>query len=246
MIAVEICINCDSNQTVSESVGAAYSGGASTVELCGSMHLDGLTPTANQIIDSRNAFKNRVGLMVMIRPRQGDFYFSAQELDTMIRQINIASDSGADGIVIGVLNRKDNSVDTTSLSYLMEECLKKNLQVTFHRAFDATPNPIETLELLIDFGINRVLTSGTEWGQSKTALHGIEKLKQIVEISRNKIEVVIGGGIRSRNVTEVLNSVPLKNNKVSVHSYSGVQVNGITTLDEVKSLVEIVGKIEYL
>ena len=74
MVKFEVCINCDGKQSVTEAVGYAYAGGASTVELCGAMHLDGLTPTQEHIIEARKAFKDRSGLMIMIRPRGGDFF----------------------------------------------------------------------------------------------------------------------------------------------------------------------------
>ncbi|MFZ1291106.1 MAG: copper homeostasis protein CutC, partial [Melioribacteraceae bacterium] len=63
MIKVEVCINCDGAQSVKDSVEAAYLGGASTIELCGAMHVNGLTPKMSQIVEARKAFKNRHGLM---------------------------------------------------------------------------------------------------------------------------------------------------------------------------------------
>ena len=76
MIEVEICINSDSEQKIADSVGAAYFGGASRVELCSAMHLEGLTPTIEQIKLARKAFKERPGLNVMIRPRTRDFCYN--------------------------------------------------------------------------------------------------------------------------------------------------------------------------
>ena len=239
MVKFEVCINCDGEQSVTESVGYAYSGGASTVELCGAMHLDGLTPTKDQIIEARKAFKDRSGLMIMIRPRSGDFFYSKQELDLMCQQIEAAADSGADGVVFGILNQHDISVHREDLSYLIAECLKRQLTVTFHRAFDAIPNKLDALEVLIDLGVNRVLTSGTLWGKNNKALDGIETLKRIIEVSGNRIEVVIGGGINVENISEILKSLPTEKNNISVHSYSGVLKEGNVDPEKIVSLVKL-------
>ena len=91
----------------------------------------------------------------------------------MQQQIIIAAEAQADGVVLGVLSKKDNCVAIDSLHKLMKTSGKYNLKVTFHRAFDATPNPLETLEALIDFGVDRILTSGTTWNDQRPAIAGI-------------------------------------------------------------------------
>jgi copper homeostasis protein len=241
MIKVEVCINCDGAQSVKDSVEAAYLGGASTIELCGAMHVNGLTPKMSQIVEARKAFKNRHGLMVMIRPRAGDFSYSEKEISEMKQQIKIASDSGADGVVLGVLN-KNNNIDIESMNQLMEICKQNNLKITFHRAFDAMQNPIETIELLIKVSVSRILTSGTLWEENKSALEGTNNLNQFINKAKNKIEIVIAGGINNQNVGMILDRLNLSKSKISVHSYSGVQENGFTNLELVKSLVSEVKK----
>ncbi|MBK7105469.1 MAG: copper homeostasis protein CutC [Ignavibacteriae bacterium] len=242
MIKVEVCINCDGEQSLRDSVEAAYSGGASTIELCGEMQVDGLTPKLDSITEARKAFREKSGLMVMIRPRAENFSYSKKEIFEMKEQIKIASNAGADGVVFGVLNNQNN-LDVDSMISLIELSKQNNLLITFHRAFDATPNPIETIELLINLGVNRVLTSGTKWGNKKSALDGITCLNQIIEKAKNKIEIVIAGGVNNKNVGIILNQLNLSYCKISVHSYSGVQKNGFTQTELVKSLVEQVEKI---
>ena len=83
VVKIEICIEAASEEGVKDAVRAAYLGGAATVELCSAMHLDGLTPDPQHIIAARQAFGNRPGLMVMVRPRAGDFCFSPAEVDLM-------------------------------------------------------------------------------------------------------------------------------------------------------------------
>ncbi len=243
MVEVEVCINSDCIQNVGDSVKSAVLGGASRIELCSAMHYDGLTPKAERVIEARNSLEGQVSLMVMIRPRPGDFIYSKEEIREMHNQIKIASDAGADGVAFGVLKKHDSCLDLISLNKLMQVSANYNLKTTFHRAFDAIPNQLEALDILIDLGIDRILTSGTKWGQNKTALNGINILKQIIDKAEDRIEVVIGGGINSGNVGFILNNFPLNYNKISVHAYSGAQINGLTSAQAVRLLVKTVKEV---
>ena len=49
--------------------------------------------------------------------------------------------------------------------------------VTFHRAFDWTRNPFESLEDIIDIGCERILTSG----QQPTAILGSHLIRDLVD-----------------------------------------------------------------
>jgi copper homeostasis protein len=236
MIKTEICINCDKISEMSKAVKAAFSAGADTVELCSAMHLDGLTPKQEFIIEARKEFQNKTGLMVMIRPREGDFCYSKKELTEMKKLIISAAQLGANGVVFGVLN-KTNNIDSDAMNSLIEVCRKFNLFTTFHRAFDTLVNPLESLELLVRLGVDRILTSGTKWGAGKTAIDGIDNLRQLTEAAKSRIEIVIAGGINSKNVKEILQKLPLNGNNISVHAYSGVQEDGITTFDAVSELI---------
>lgn len=240
MVKVEICINSDCLLCVRESANIAYQGGASTIELCSAMQFNGLTPKREHIIEARESFNRKNGLMVMIRPRNGHFAYFRQEIQVMVQQIKTAAEVGADGVVFGALRKSDHCIDVDSLRELMATSRKYNLKVTFHRAFDATPDPLTALDILIESGVDRVLTSGTIWEKLETALAGVKRLNQIIVNARGRIEIVIGGGINSQNVEPLLHDLPLMGNKISVHAYSGVQVNGIISLEKVKSLVNAV------
>jgi copper homeostasis protein len=240
MIKIEACINSDTIDNVQNSVKVAYLGGASRVELCSSMQFDGLTPSKEHIIEARKAFGNRKGLMVMIRPRKGDFSYSKPEILEMHRQIQMAAEAGADGVVFGVLNKNDNRLNKNVFQELLQTSNANNLHVTFHRAFDATPNPLETLDQLLELGVHRILTCGVPWGRKGNALDGIGKLNQYIYQVNGKIEIVIGGGVNPSNVKEILSNLTIIKGSVSVHAYSGVQENGITTARVVKALVNAV------
>lgn len=238
MISIEICIEASDAAAVEQAVSAAYRGGAATIELCAAMHLDGLTPSQDCIAAARRAFESRPGLMVMIRPRAGDFCYSPAELALMLEQIDAAAAGGADGVVFGVLREADQRLDLAANQRLLAAAVGHGLKVTMHRAFDATPDPDATLDALIDLGFDRVLTSGLPWGQRGTALDGAERLAQTLGRAQDRIEVVLGGGISPANVGPLLARLPLHAGRVSVHAYSGAQINGRTTIEAVRLLLE--------
>ena len=237
MIGVEICIDCDSGQPVDEAVAAAFEGGAATVELCGTMACDGLTPTQKQVIAARRTFSTRPGLMVMIRPRSGGFFYGQHELATMRRQIAMVAAAGADGVVFGVLHECERRIDTAALQVLLATSAEFDLCVTFHRAFDAVADPFVALEILIDAGVDRILTSGTPWGKEKSAVDGIEPLRQIIASAAGRIEIVVGGGICASNIQDVFATLVPSRRRVSLHAHSGAQQGGITTVSAVQALV---------
>jgi copper homeostasis protein len=175
--------------------------------------------------------------MVMIRPRGGDFAYSPEEISIMHQQIEFASTAGANGVVLGVLSGHSKLIAIPQLKSLLQTAHNCGLTVTFHRAFDATPDPFQSLETLINFRVDRVLTSGIPWGLKQTALDGIRILGELIEKSRSEIEIVIGGGITPAAVTQLHELLPLDRGRVSLHAYSGALVGGNTTAEAVRALV---------
>ncbi len=237
MIPVEICIEASEPAAAAQAAGAAALGGAATIELCGAMHLDGLTPSPDCLAAARQAFGQRPGLMVMIRPRAGDFRYSPAELALMLEQIDVAATGGADGAVFGVLRATDGRIDLIANRRLLVATRERGLKATMHRAFDATPDPDAALDALIELGFDRVLTGGLPWGQPGTAPDGVARLARTILRAGDRIEVVVGGGINPANVGPLLARLPLHAGRVSVHSYSGAQFGGRTTVEAVRELV---------
>jgi copper homeostasis protein len=238
MIPVEICIDASNAAAVERAVSAAYEGGAATIELCADMRLDGLSPSVDCLAAARRAFRQRPGLMAMIRPRAGDFCYSPAELALMREQIDIAAAAGANGVVFGVLQAADRCIDRDASRRLLAAARRHGLQTTMHRAFDATPDPDATLDALLDLGVDRVLTSGLPWGRRGSALDGVERLARTIQRAQGRIEVVLAGGINPANVGPLLSQLPLDAGRVSVHAYSGAQIGGQTTFEAVHWLVE--------
>ena len=138
-----------------------------------------------------------IPVFVLIRPRGGGFVYSDDDMDVMRRDVAVACAEGADGLVVGALDA-DGRVDGTIATELVEEA--RGRPVTFHRAFDSTRDPAQALEVLVDIGVERVLTSGG----AATALEGAGTIARLVDQARGRIIVMAGGGIRENNVRDVV------------------------------------------
>jgi copper homeostasis protein len=188
-VLLEICVDSV------ESAKAAQRGGAHQVELCADLLEGGITPSAGMMQEVRSRIT--IALQVMIRPRAGDFCYTADEFEVMKRDIRAAKDLGADGLTLGLL-LPDGTVDVERTAALVE--LAKPLPVTFHRAFDMTANLLASLENLIRCGIRRVLTSGGV----PSAEQGASRLHEIVGRAAGRIAVMVCGGVRHHNVAHIL------------------------------------------
>jgi copper homeostasis protein len=173
---------------------AAHDGGANRIELCASLGEGGLTPSYATIALARDALA--MPIHVLIRPRAGDFLYDAHELDTMRRDIEACARVGCDGVVVGVLDA-DGNIDRVACTSLIEAA--GSLDVTFHRAFDMTRDPIAALDDVIALGCARVLTSG----QRANALDGAETIRALIERAAGCIAIMPGAGIDATNIAAI-------------------------------------------
>ncbi|MCU0448601.1 MAG: copper homeostasis protein CutC [Bernardetiaceae bacterium] len=174
-----------------ESAFTAAQAGADRLELCAGLFEGGTTPSAGFLAVARAHLD--LDLFVIVRPRGGDFVYSAEEIRLMRHDIQVAKQMGANGIVAGVLTA-DGQVDTARTAELVAEAAP--LPFTFHRAFDWVVDPLAELESLIALGCHRVLSSG----QQRTAYEGRPLLKQMVELAAGRLIVMPGGGVNERLV----------------------------------------------
>ncbi len=177
------------------SAHAAAQGGAQRIELCSSLELDGLTPSPDTIAAARRI--EGLKLHVLIRPRAGDFVYDNADTGTMLRDICLARQLGADGVVIGALT-PEGDIDIPRCRLLVEAA--QGMQVTFHRAFDHARHPLRALEDIISLGCTRLLTSG----QAPTAEAGIPLLRQLVLQADGRIIIMPGAGITPANARLIL------------------------------------------
>lgn len=187
-VKLEICIDSV------ESAVAAQNAGAHRVELCAGLMEGGVTPSAGMIRVIRQ--RVRSGLMVIIRPRGGDFLYDDAETEVMLEDIAEARRCNADGVVIGAL-LPDGRIDTEKTQAMIAAA--GPLQVTFHRAFDVSRDPYEAMDELASLGVHRILTSG----QENSVLEGADLIRELVKKAGERITILPGGGITPRNIGKI-------------------------------------------
>jgi copper homeostasis protein len=188
-LVLEICV-----ESVDCAI-AAERGGADRIELCSNLYTGGITPDAKSLKAARKNL--HLPIHALIRPRPGDFVYSGTDLSTMEIQISMAKDHGMDGIVLGVLDSQAR-VDVERTRRLVE--LADPLPVTFHRAFDITPDLAQSLEDVVLAGAKRVLTAGGRAGAERNT----NALAMLVRRAGDRIPIMPGGGITMRNVAWVI------------------------------------------
>lgn len=177
-----------------ESAIIAFENGADRIELCDGLSEGGTTPDFETVKQLRE--KINVPIFVMIRPRGGDFTYTDDEFEQMKSDLVQLKSLNVDGFVFGILDENDE-VNTEQNKTLVE--LVKPLPCTFHRAFDRAKDLEKSLEKVIECGFTTILTSG----QKPNVSEGKEHLKKLVELSSGRIEILVGGGLRSSNIQEI-------------------------------------------
>ncbi|MBL0129881.1 MAG: copper homeostasis protein CutC [Chitinophagaceae bacterium] len=170
---------------------SAVVGGADRIELCANLAEGGTTPSFATIKKCRESFA--VSLYPIIRPRGGDFLYTKDEFDIMLQDVKLCRQLGCDGVVIGLLNR-DGTIDIVRTSALIEAAYP--LGVTFHRAFDRCKDPFAALEILIEIGCERILTSG----QEPSVVDGVDLISELNKKADERIIIMPGSGVRKENI----------------------------------------------
>lgn len=169
--------------------------GANRIELCADLANDGLTPTFGLM--KRTVAALKIPVMVMARPRAGDFVYSDVELVQMKVAINYAKEAGAAGIVLGLLT-KENQIDVEHTKMLVEYA--QPLEVTFHKAIDEMDDPVEGVRVLKTIpNIKRILSSGGK----ATAFDGQEVIRKMIAEAEGKITILVAGKVTNENVNEI-------------------------------------------
>ena len=133
---------------------------------------------------------------VLVRPRAGNFYYNADEVQEIMHTIARCRQMGAHCVVVGFLTY-DGRVDVELTRLAVESA--GPMEVTFHRAFDeAHQSPLEALEAIAACGCTRLLTSG----QQATALEGAATIRQLV--GRTRVQVLAGSGVTPANAADLV------------------------------------------
>ncbi|KAK2461447.1 hypothetical protein APHAL10511_005910 [Amanita phalloides] len=219
-VVLEVCVDSV------ESAMSAIRGGADRLELCANLgYGGGITPSFG-LLKAVSDLLSYTQILVMIRPRMGDFVYSEEEITVMLEDIRVFKQYGVRGIVAGALTA-EGRIDVECMKRLVDEALPH--EVCFHRAFDMTRNLDEALQDIASIGgISRILTSG----HGPTAPSSLEVLKKLFQARKELVgndpwvlSILPGSGINGENVTSLLEAlIPL--GLKEIHLSGGTWVDG--------------------
>lgn len=193
-ILVEACVTSLAEAQASQEFGA------DRLELCVDLSVGGLTPSDALVREVCEGVE--LPVMAMIRPHARTFCADSATVKIMLTQIEALSTSGVAGFVFGVLDERGH-IDQELLKELVSAAGK--LPVTFHRAFDDTPDLLLALDCLKEAGVSRVLTGGGP----DSAWIGRKKLNELVQAGEGRIVILGGGSVRGDHVVELTSATGL-------------------------------------
>lgn len=207
--------------------------GADRIELISAFSEGGLTPSYGMIEKVVQSVK--IPVNVMIRPHAKSFVYTSEEIAAMKKDISIAKELGANGIVFGVLN-KAGKICEDSVKELIEAC--NGLDITFHRAIDELSDISEGIKLLSKYSqIKTVLSSGGKGNITDN----IPIIKEMIKGSGH-INVMVGGGLNFDNIKQIIKETGAS----EYHFGTAVRHNkscfGDIEKSRLKELVQIVQK----
>ena len=164
------------------------------IELCQNLEQGGMTPSHGFI---EMALLNEIETHVLIRPRAAGFTYSDDEIQLMLNDIKDCRELGVKGIVIGALNI-NKTIDRDAMLRMKE--VAKDLEITCHRAFDDSFDWKNSMDVLIEAGVNRILSSGL----SSSVELGLPILTEMMKYAKSRIEIMVGGGVNLGNIQRIL------------------------------------------
>ncbi len=212
-----------------DSVAIAQACKVSRIELCDNYAVGGVTPSIDNFISARKIFEGPI--MVMIRPRAGDFFCDDELINQMVDEIKAFDSMGADGFVFGCLNA-DKSVNASQLEKLVKAANRKS--TTFHRAIDEVLDYEAGIQTLINCGVTNVLTTAG----TASALQGKMIIESMINRFGGQLNFIAGGGVRSANVSDLL----LHSHITQIHS--AVIMNSPDFIADKNEVLAIIEKIK--
>ena len=185
---IEACV-----ENINEAIRAEAQG-AHRVEICENLIIGGTTPSAGTIAIAKKVLN--IPIMVLIRPRGGDFVYSDLEVEIMKHDIQVCKQIGIDGVVLGTLT-EENTINTELLNELVN--LAKPLDVTFHKAIDETIDIVGEFKRLLAYQIDRILTSGG----AETVYEGQQTINEMARLSDEKIKIIAAGKIHQSDLSNL-------------------------------------------
>lgn len=176
---------------------SAFLNGASSIELCDNLAVGGTTPSYGVLSE---CVKNiTIPIIVLIRPRGGNFIYTDNEVNVASEDIIICKKLGIKSVRIGAVT-SDGNLNESQMT--LWKSLAGDMNVSCHMAYDETDCYTESLDLLIKWGFDAVLTKG---GRVGPAEKNLGKLEELVAYANGRINIIPGSGITHENVDSIAN-----------------------------------------
>lgn len=189
-VTVEVCVEDLAG------LAAAVVAGARRIELCSALAVGGLSPSVGLM---RVAALCPIPVYPMLRPRAGSFVYGPEEIELIRCDIDAVADAGLSGVVLGA-SKSSGELDVEACAALIGHARTCGLAVTLHRAVDLTPDPVAIVDLAVELGVERILTSGG----ARTAPEGAEVIAAMVARAAGRVSIMAGSGVNGANAAELV------------------------------------------
>ena len=176
--------------------------GAKRIELCDNLAVGGTTPSIGVIkITAEYCSDKDASIIVILRPRGGDFVYSLMEKAIMMRDLEEIIASHANGIAVGALTAV-NDLDKPFLEEIAKLAIANGTELVFHMAFDQIPEDKQRDALLWlgEIGFKRILTHGGP--KENTIFDNAAHIADLAKISPD-MTIMPGGGITKDNLADL-------------------------------------------
>jgi copper homeostasis protein len=217
-----------------EGAIAASKYGAHRIELCAALSAGGLTPNIGLI--QKCVESSDVEVNVIIRHKEGGFYYHQNDVEIMKIDIVAAQKAGAKGAVFGILNENNTVSELNRELVVFTKSL--GLEATFHRAFDFVADYKSAIKILVEMGFDRLLTSGLQ----PTAIEGLSVIDELQKNHGHEIQIMPGSGVNANNALEIA-ATGIQNLHFTARKSSGIKINlsmGETMIVDEEKIASIV------
>jgi copper homeostasis protein len=217
--------------SIEDAVEAAK-GGAHRLEIVRELARGGLTPSLDLVREIQREVP--LPLRVMVRASDGFACRSDDERRELADQAAALNALRVDGIVAGWT--RGERIDEDTLGRVLEAA--PSLQVTFHRAFDALPDPDAALQALQRFArIDRVLTSAGAGAWTSR----LQTLARYARSASPQIGILPGGEVDAEALRALASSDCVSEAHVGRAARVGHAVDGRVSADAVIALRRAAG-----
>jgi len=217
---------------------AAEAGGATQLDLKADFPKGGITPSAGMI--EKVCGSVRIPVMVIIRPHARYWTMTHDDITIMCSDIRIARKFGAEHFLLGCLD-ESGEIDVDAFKAFLEAA--KNGSLHCHLAWELTPNPLQTLDTLMELGVKSLRTTGGG-GLSGKAEQNIKKIRYYAAHAQDRIDLFLAGGVNAGNVEKLITETGLTNVHVGSCAREPEAPDGIVLEDKVKRIRQALDRAE--